>query len=81
MTGDPYDATSRLGDDGLNGDLAVALAIWASRDDTKPGAHARRAASDAIDAIDACVPHPVRAPRPAGVRDPRQRRRLRRPRR
>jgi len=32
--------------------LGVVLAIWQARDDTRPDAHARRAASDAVDAID-----------------------------
>ncbi len=31
-------------------DLAVALAIWEARDDTRPGAHARLAANNAVDA-------------------------------
>jgi hypothetical protein len=34
-------------------DLAAALAIWTTRDDTGPDAPARRAANDAMDAIDA----------------------------
>jgi hypothetical protein len=34
-------------------DLAVALAIWEARDDTRADAHARRAALGAVDAIDA----------------------------
>jgi hypothetical protein len=36
-------------------DLAVALAIWQARDDTKPDAHARSAANDAMDAIDGAL--------------------------
>jgi hypothetical protein len=36
-------------------DLAVALAIWQARDDTKPDAHARRAASGAVGAIDGAL--------------------------
>jgi hypothetical protein len=36
-------------------DLAVALAIWQARDDGKPDAHARRAANDAVDAIDGAL--------------------------
>lgn len=36
-------------------DLAVALAIWETRDDTRADAHARRAASGAVDAIDAAI--------------------------
>lgn len=34
-------------------DLAVVLAIWENR--TEPDAHARRCASDAVDAIDAVI--------------------------
>ncbi len=47
------DYTSRLGDDGHLGVLAVALARWAARDETKADPHARRAANRAVDAIDA----------------------------
>jgi hypothetical protein len=36
-------------------DLAVALAIWEARDDIRADAHARRAASGAVDAIDAML--------------------------
>jgi hypothetical protein len=36
-------------------DLGAFLAIWQARDDTKPDAHARRAASGAVDAIDAAI--------------------------
>jgi hypothetical protein len=36
-------------------DLAVALAIWEARDDTRADPHARRAASGAVDAIDAML--------------------------
>jgi hypothetical protein len=36
-------------------DLAVALAIWEARDDPRADAHARRAASGAVDAIDAIL--------------------------
>ena len=44
-------------------DLAVWLAIWGSRDDSQPDAHARRCANDAMDAIDAALSelHEVRA--------------------
>jgi hypothetical protein len=44
-------------------DLAVWLAIWSARDDTRPDAHARRCANDAMDAIDAMLQdlHAVRA--------------------
>jgi len=36
-------------------DLAVWLAIWAARDDSKPDADVRRRASDAVGAIDAAL--------------------------
>ncbi len=36
-------------------DLGAWLAIWSARDDGKPDAHARRCASDAVDAIDAAL--------------------------
>jgi len=36
-------------------DLAVALAIWEARDDTRADAHARRTASGVVDAIDATL--------------------------
>lgn len=49
------DYTSRLGDDGHLGDLAVALAQWAARDETRADPHARRAANTAMDAIDAAL--------------------------
>jgi hypothetical protein len=49
------DYTGRLGDDGHIGDLAVALAQWAARDETKADAHARRAANTAMDALDAAL--------------------------
>ena len=49
------DYTSRLGDDGHCGDLAVALDQWAARDDSKADPHARRAANTAMDAIDAML--------------------------
>ncbi len=44
-------------------DLAADLAIWQARDDGKPDAHARRAANDAVDAIDAAIKelHQIRA--------------------
>lgn len=47
------DATGRLGDEGRNGVLAVALARWMARDDSKPDVEARQAANDAMDEIDA----------------------------
>jgi hypothetical protein len=45
------------------GNLAVALPIWQARDDGKPDAPARRAASGAVDAIDAALAglHAIRA--------------------
>lgn len=49
------DFTSRLGDDGHNGVLAVALAQWMARDDSKADPGARRAANTAMDAIDAML--------------------------
>jgi hypothetical protein len=57
------DYTSRLGDDGHLGVLAVALAEWAARSDDRPDAHARRAANRAMDAIDAALAllHELRA--------------------
>ena len=36
-------------------DLGVWLAIWQARDDGRPDAHARRCASDAVDAIDGAI--------------------------
>ncbi len=36
-------------------DLGAWLAIWSARDDGKPDAHARRCASDAVDAIDVAL--------------------------
>ena len=35
--------------------LAISLAIWGARDDTRPDAHARRAANDAMNAVDAML--------------------------
>ena len=49
------DFTGRLGDEGHNGVLAVALAQWAARDDSKPGPQAREAANTAMDAVDAML--------------------------
>ena len=66
MTGNPFP-------DGYDGplsalrnnveDLAVALAIWEARDDTRPDAHARRCANDAVDVIDGALAglHKMRA--------------------
>lgn len=36
-------------------DLAVSLAIWETRDDSKPQPEVRRQANDAMDAIDAAL--------------------------
>jgi hypothetical protein len=47
------DATGRL--DGHLGVLGVALAQWMARDDSRPDAPARRAASAAIDTVDAML--------------------------
>ena len=57
------DYTSRLGDDGHCGDLAVALGMWAARDETRADPHARRAANTAMDALDAILreAHELRA--------------------
>jgi len=52
-------------------DLAVALAIWEARDDTRADAHARRAASGAVDAIDAML-RALHAIRGIDHRDPGQ---------
>jgi hypothetical protein len=75
----PYDQIPRLGDDGHNGVLGVALAQWAARDDTRADPEARQAANTAVDAIDAVLGelHALRAP--PGVRGARQRRCKRRP--
>ena len=57
------DYTGRLGDDGHIGVLAVALAQWAARDETRADPHARRAANTAMDALDAALAllHELRA--------------------
>lgn len=49
---DPYDATLSAIRGSVE-DLAVALAIWSYREE--PDAQARRAASDAVDAVDAML--------------------------
>ena len=54
MTADAYDGPLSA----LRGhvdDLGAWLAIWSARDDSKPDAHARRCANDAVDAIDAAL--------------------------
>jgi hypothetical protein len=52
MTGDPYDAPLSALRDHVD-DLGAWLAIWEGRHE--PDAHARRCASDAVDAIDAAL--------------------------
>ena len=49
------DYPGRLGDEGHNGVLGVALAQWAARDDTRAEPEVRRAANTAMDAIDAML--------------------------
>ncbi|HTX28833.1 MAG TPA: hypothetical protein VME19_17655 [Streptosporangiaceae bacterium] len=57
------DYAGRLGDEGHNGVLGVALAQWMARDDSKADPDARRAANTAMDAIDAMLTelHQLRA--------------------
>ena len=47
--------TARLGDEGHNGALAVALAQWAARDDTEAEPGVTRAGHAAVDEIDAML--------------------------
>ncbi len=47
------DACGRLGDEGYNGVLGVALAQWMARDDSRAEPEVRRAANTAMDMIDA----------------------------
>jgi hypothetical protein len=49
------DFPGRLGDEGHNGVLAVALARWAARDDGEADPAARQAANTAMDAVDAML--------------------------
>jgi hypothetical protein len=49
------DYTGRLGDEGHNGVLGVALAQWVARDDSKADVGARQAANTAMDEIDAML--------------------------
>jgi hypothetical protein len=49
------DYTGRLGDEGRNGVLAVALAQWMARDDSKADVGASQAANTAMDEIDAML--------------------------
>ena len=73
------DACGRLGDEGHNGVLGVALAQWMARDDTRAEPEVRRAANTAMDMIDAMLAelHLLRSrlrrrdPRPATTRPPR----------
>ena len=51
---DPYDAPLSEIRDRVD-DLGVSLGIWCNR--SEPDAHARRAASDAVDAVDAAIGH------------------------
>jgi hypothetical protein len=54
MTASPYDdAVSAL--TSHVGDLGSALAIWSARDETRPCPEARRAANDAMDAVDGAL--------------------------
>jgi len=57
---DPYDADLSAAREAV-GDLGVGLAVWSYR--REPDAHARRAANDALDAIDAAIAalHRIRA--------------------
>ena len=59
---DLYDAALPALRSNVDG-LGTWLAVWSARDDTKPDAHARRAANDAMDAIDSMLRdlHEVRA--------------------
>ena len=54
MTGDGYDSALSAIRNNVE-DLAIQVAIWEARDDGEPDAHARRAASQAIDLIDDCL--------------------------
>ena len=67
---DPYDAALTALRNQVN-DVAVWLAIWSARDGSQPNAHARRAAGDAVDAIDAMLGHlyGVRAQLVSEIRD------------
>jgi len=49
------DYTGRLGDEGHNGVLGVALAQWMARDDSKAEPEVRRAANTAMDVIDSML--------------------------
>ena len=49
------DACGRLGDEGYNDVLGVALAQWMARDDTRAEPEVRQAANTAMDMIDAML--------------------------
>jgi hypothetical protein len=72
------DYTGRLGDEGHNGVLGVALAQWMARDDTRAEPEVRRAANTAMDAIDAMLAELYELRGPVSLRDQGQRRRQRR---
>jgi hypothetical protein len=61
QAGQPYDVYAKLEDP--TGVLSVALVQWEDRDDTRPCADARRAASTAMGAIDSMLAdlHAMRA--------------------
>lgn len=65
------DFTGRLGDEGHNGVLGVALAQWMARDDSKADPEARRAANTAMESIDAMLAelHQLRARLQSEIRD------------
>jgi hypothetical protein len=69
VTREPYDVHARLEDPA--GALAVALAQWEARDDSKAQPGVRRAASKAMDAIDAMLRelHAMRARLIGEIRD------------
>src|SRR5260370_15575340 len=50
QAGQPYDVHAKLED--ATGVLAIALAQWETRDDTRPQPEVRRAANTAMDEID-----------------------------
>ena len=62
MTGDAWDAPLSAVRNHVE-DLGAWLAVWSRREEGKPDAHARRCASDAVDAIDGALAglHRIRA--------------------
>lgn len=54
MSGDAYDAALSAVRANVE-DLAVWLAVWSARDDARLEPHARRCASDAVNAIDVII--------------------------